>query len=234
MLKNGLKITMIGLKITIAMNNLFDRWQQLLKPYTSDENLTHDWFAQINQHYAEPIRHYHTLTHLEALFAWSDTYHAHLHHQNVVTFAIFYHDIIYNPQRSDNEEQSAKIAQNQLISLTKNPTLANRVAQFILATKTHAFSDLDESYKSDMSYFLDFDLSILGAANHDYQLYSQAIRQEYAHYPDAIYKVGRMNVLKYFLVKPRIYLTQDFQENLEKQARENLQGELELLESSKI
>lgn len=92
----------------------------------------------------------------------------------------------------------------------------------ILATKKHTLH-LDQ----DTNYFTDADLSILGQNWEDYLTYAENVRKEYAVFPDALYNPGRTKVLKHFLQMDRIFKTVYFYDKLEKQAKENIQREIE-------
>lgn len=52
--------------------------------------------------------------------------------------------------------------------------------------------------------------------------YHEGIRREYALVPDLIYNLKRKQALKRFLARERIFLTEEFRERYETQARENL------------
>ena len=81
----------------------------------------------------------------------------------------------------------------------------------------------------DAHCFLDWDLSVLGAAASIYDAYAAAIRREYAHVPEAAYRKGRGQVLDGFLAQPTIYRVAEFQRQWETPARINLQRELAAL-----
>jgi len=76
--------------------------------------------------------------------------------------------------------------------------------------------------------FTDADLSILGAEWPIYHNYTDQIRQEYAIYPDFMYKPGRKKVLLHFLKMERIFKTDYFYITFEAQAIKNIKQELEL------
>ena len=78
-----------------------------------------------------------------------------------------------------------------------------------------------------MYWFLDFDLAILAADTKTYQLYSEAIWQEYkTAYPKILYRMGRKKVLKNFLAREKLYFTKLFYSENEAKARANIQLEL--------
>lgn len=185
------------------------------------------FFAELIADYHTKNRHYHNLQHLVSLFEWSDAYAGHLQEQDVVELAIFYHDIIYNPLRQDNEARSAECAVRELQHLGVQEEKVNRVATFIRATAKHDLGDAAAA--SDLAYFLDFDLAILGSDWNVYQNYTRQIRKEYKVYPGFLYKQGRIKVLQAFLAKPHIFFTAAIREQLETKARSNMQRELEIL-----
>ncbi|MFN7116358.1 MAG: hypothetical protein ACK4TA_06125 [Saprospiraceae bacterium] len=159
----------------------------------------------------------------------SDEYKTHLQQKDIVDLAIFYHDVIYNPLRKDNEVRSAKRAVQELTQLKVAQEKIDLVEFYILATKTHDLQGF--SNESDLAYFLDFDLSVLGADRDTYLQYAKSIRKEYHIYPDLIYNPGRIKVLQHFLEKPTIYYTKAFREHREMQARINLQWEYQQLQA---
>ena len=74
--------------------------------------------------------------------------------------------------------------------------------------------------------FLDADLKILGTEEPAYLLYTEAVRKEYAMFPDLLFNRGRKAFLKNALATLRIYRTDKFFKTYEQQARKNLQNEL--------
>ena len=184
--------------------------------------------------YNEAQRAYHSLQHIEQLFAQFEQIKHVLNEPHIIALALFYHDVIYEPTRTDNELKSAEYAVDSLI-----PYLSAEQCQYIYAlimmTASHQIADIDEgsdkARKSDAAYLLDMDLSILGASWPEYEQYAQAVRQEYAHISNIDYRVGRIAVLKGLLAHPTLYLTDYYYARLEEQARENIKREIILLAS---
>ena len=141
---------------------------------------------------------------------------------------MLYHDVIYDPQRTDNEAASADYAKAALAALGATPVLVTRVAELIMATKHGASGPVPAG--RDCALLLDLDLAVLGGTPAAYCAYADAIRFEYAHVPDAAYRLGRTHVLKQFLATPHIYRTDDFRTRLEARARENIAHEIAGLE----
>jgi predicted metal-dependent HD superfamily phosphohydrolase len=84
----------------------------------------------------------------------------------------------------------------------------------------------DIPFKSDLQFFLDFDLSILAAHWDDYLQYTQAIRKEYRFYPGKMYRAGRNKFLRQCLQADFIFHTSVFRDHFEARARQNIEREL--------
>lgn len=140
---------------------------------------------------------------------------------NTLCFSIFYHDIIYNPERQDNEEQSAELAELRLKKLGLPDSSIRHCMGQIHATKSHAISE-----DTDTAFLLDIDLSVLGASAEVYSEYAAAIRKEYNMYPNHLYNPARKQVLQHFLHQEHIYKTPQLRKRCEASARQNLKEEL--------
>jgi predicted metal-dependent HD superfamily phosphohydrolase len=178
-------------------------------------------WLEIEDHYTEKGRHYHTLEHLRHLYAGLLLNKNAVSDWNAVLFALFYHDIIYSPTAKDNEEKSAELAARRLEELGAGTALIDKCRRLILATKKH-----EPGEDRDINLFTDADLSVLGASPEVYLRYAQNVRKEYSIYPDLLYKPGRKKVLQHFLDMPRIFKTPEFYGHYEAQARLNLAHEL--------
>jgi predicted metal-dependent HD superfamily phosphohydrolase len=181
-------------------------------------------WTDVVKEYGGRKRHYHNLDHLGNMLTHLESCRALINDWDCVLFALFYHDYVYQPTAKDNEEQSAEAAKTQLTSLKLSVEKIGIVAGMILATKSHNVSE-----NSDVNYFTDADLSILGASRNEYDQYTKDVRNEYSIYPDILYKPGRKKVLKHFLDMPAIFKTTFFRDRLEKTARENIAAELRAL-----
>ncbi|HSP84348.1 MAG TPA: hypothetical protein VLN09_01185, partial [Psychrobacter sp.] len=149
-----------------------------------------------------------------------------------IALALYYHDVIYNPRRSDNELESAEYAVEALKGYL-SAEQCQHIYALIMMTATHELHEcLDKDTVSDAAYLLDMDLSILGAPWSEYHQYAQAVRQEYAHVTKENYRVGRIAVLEKLLTHPTLYLTEYYHARLEEQARDNIKHEINLLRAS--
>ena len=188
-------------------------------------------WQDISVRYGEPQRAYHTLSHIEQLLVQFESIKHHLTAPYIVALALYYHDVIYDPTRVDNEQKSAEYAVGALSSYLRLEQCQDIYA-FIMMTANHQIDESIYSVEyssvkySDAAYLLDMDLSILGAPWPTYQQYAQAIRQEYAHVADDNYCDGRTAVLQGLLAHPKLYLTDYYYSQLEAQARDNIKREL--------
>ena len=193
-------------------------------------------WQDIATHYSEPTRAYHTLAHLRQLFSQFEQIKHKLCQPSIIALALFYHDVIYHPKCSDNELKSAEYA-SEVLSTYLTVAQTERIYHLIMMTAKHQLDDMnsingygyEQDFDSDAAYLLDMDLSILGAPWSKYEQYTKAVRQEYHHLTTADYRVGRTRVLEDLLDHPTLYLTGDYYQRLEAQARENIKREIALL-----
>jgi len=200
-----------------------ENFKSLFQNFSKDISLQENLWLEIKTYYSSKKRHYHNLSHLENLFSELFSIREKLEDWETIQFSIFYHDIIYNASRNDNEEKSAIVAIERLKEIGIPEDQILKCNHQILMTKSHEISD------ADTNYFTDADLSILGKSWEIYEEYYQQIRKEYRIYPDFIYNGGRKKALRHFLEMDRIFKTDYFFEKYEIQARQNLQKELEIL-----
>jgi predicted metal-dependent HD superfamily phosphohydrolase len=207
-----------------SIPDLAQLFTELARRYSTDEVLIDGLWAEISQAYSGPKRHYHTLVHLAALVTELQPHQAKIAAWDDLLFSVFYHDIVYDAVRSDNEEKSADLAVARLGRLGVPTARIEHCQAQILATKRH-----EASGDPDTDLLTDADLAILGQPWPSYQVYAQQVRAEYKIYPDLLYKPGRKKVLRHFLDKVRIYKTAPFFERYEMAARANLTQELAAL-----
>lgn len=196
----------------------------LLKNYTDNDRLKSELWTEIEENYSSKKRHYHTLQHLDNLLDQLTDVKEEIQNWNAILFTLYYHDIVYNPIKSDNEEKSAELAEKRMKQISVSIDTIELCKNQILATKSHI-----KSTDSDTNYFTDADLSVLGQNWDTYSLYYKNVRKEYYIYPDFVYNPGRKKVLNHFLSMDRIFKTNFFQNKFEIQAKQNLQKEIELL-----
>lgn len=203
-------------------------FKQLLTTTTATQTQIDTIWSEICNHYSSSDRHYHNLSHLENLLIHLTAVKYKIKKWPAVVFALVFHDVIYNPQKQNNEEKSAQMAENKLTELGIGERVISSCSQIILATKHH-----DNSDDSDTNIFIDADLSILGSKPEDYKQYSRNIRKEYAFYTDSDYNKGRLKLLQQFFERKKIYKSDYFSQKFEVKARENIKNEIRELQVMK-
>ena len=173
-------------------------------------------WEELVERYGESWRHYHTLEHiadcLERLDAWKSL----AQRPEEVELALWFHDAIYVPWKGSNEEKSAELARRRLEALGVPAKRRERIASYILATKTHEPAD------GDLGLLLDLDMSILGAPADRFDLYEQQIRREYAFVPRPLYRRKRRALLHELLNRANLFNHSPIRAELEERARKNL------------
>ena len=201
-------------------------WFTLCSKYTSNAELMETLYKELYRKYTGSGRHYHNLQHIRELIGLAEQYEQYLHDKDGVQFSIFYHDIIYNVLRKDNEQRSAVRAVKRLTELGVPASRVEAVGLFIEATKTHQVPETAPG-KTDLTLFLDFDMAILAAPWEAYSTYTGQVRREYRIYPDRLYKPGRKAFLQQTLQTTHIFHTAVFREQYEARARANMEKELQ-------
>jgi len=192
-----------------------DRWQRLWQS-AGGSGGAGVCYEQLTRAYAEPQRHYHNQQHIAECLAEFDGARHLARQPDAVELALWFHDAVYDPKASDNEEQSATLAKRCLEGAGSSP-LAATVAELVMVTKTH-----DAQAGPDAALMVDVDLSILGQSETRFAEYETQIRQEYGWVPKPIFNLKRKEIFRGFLQRPHIYTTQFFAAKYEEQARHNL------------
>ena len=183
--------------------------------------------------YNETQRAYHSLQHIQQLFSQFEQIKHQLREPHFIALALYYHDVIYDPRRSDNELKSAEYAVEALKGYL-SAEQCQHIYALIMMTASHELHEcLDKDTVSDAAYLLDMDLSILGTPWSEYQVYAQAVRQEYRHIANEDYRTGRIAVLQKLLAHPVLYLTAYYHNHFELQAGDNIKREISLLHASR-
>lgn len=188
-------------------------------------------YADIIKRYSSSGRHYHSIEHIYSMCDLWVKHKKDMLRPSFVFLAIIYHDVIYKSNRKDNEEQSAEYFHTIAFESKFNMQASEIVYVKDLIRYTEHNCFFAEKLHKDAQLLLDFDLSVLSKSEDVYSKYSKDIRQEYKRYASFLYKKGRLDVLKGFLQKDKIYLTKEFI-FFEEKARKNIENEINLLTSA--
>ncbi|HTJ96414.1 MAG TPA: N-methyl-D-aspartate receptor NMDAR2C subunit [Rhodocyclaceae bacterium] len=199
------------------MQNIFTRsWSRitlaLAAPGLADKG------EALQARYAEKWRKYHTLQHLDECLNWFEKSQHLVAQPVVVETALWFHDVIYLPRQSDNENQSAELATKLLSADGVADDVCQQVANLVMVTRHDGVPATP-----DEQLLVDIDLSILGAAPQRFSEYEAQVREEYAFVPGPLFRYKRRQILEAFQSRPRLYSTDFFYARLEQQARHNLE-----------
>ncbi len=208
------------------MAALTERWRQVAAHFDWPESLATEVRDELFARYQEPHRHYHSLEHVHSVLVALDELVAPGSPSAAARLAVWFHDAIYDGVAGDDEEASARLAEDRLSALGTPPEVTDSVASLVRATAGHATAQDDIEPESDMALMLDADLSILAAADPDYDRYVEQVRAEYAHVPPDRFDLGRRAVLAGLLARERLYLSAAGARRFEARARQNLAREL--------
>jgi predicted metal-dependent HD superfamily phosphohydrolase len=208
-----------------VIEKLAERWEavwQELRAHTIPEKS----FEDLVRAYSAPDHFYHTLAHIEDCLSIFDQTMFITVHPEEVELAIWFHDVVYNPKRDDNEQKSAEWAKAVINHAGLGSTPAKRISSYILATRHN-----QEITDVDAQCMVDVDLSILGREPEAFWKYEIDIRKEYAWVPSSTFGQRRIEILNGFLSRKSIYYHGIFRELFEQKARMNLVQAIEQLRS---
>ena len=203
------------------MSDLLRAWRDALPPSAPESSALRTG-TDLLARWSEPQRHYHTVEHLITVLEIVDGNADRAADPDAVRLAAWYHDAVYDPQRMDNEEASALLAEAALPLLGVPHIQVAEVARLVRLTASHDPVPGDRNG----GLLMDADLAILAAPQDRYRAYVAAVRREYAHLDDAVFAVGRAGVLNNLLSLPRLFHTPALRELWEDAARHNLSCEV--------
>jgi predicted metal-dependent HD superfamily phosphohydrolase len=199
--------------------DLVDRWTRLAGPRT--RALGNDLVAR----YAQEHRRYHDQAHLTAVLDLVDELAEYADDADAVRMAAWFHDAVYDPERSDNEELSAGLAERMLADTDLAADRIAEVVRLVRLTVTHDPAPGDRNGQ----VLCDADLAVLAAEPEAYAAYASAVREEYGFVPEELFRQGRAEVLRGLLGLPALFHTPRGRDRFEARARHNIETELLLL-----
>lgn len=140
--------------------------------------------------------------------------------------AIFYHDLVYDVNKINNEELSAKLMSEKLQGIGMNRRFVAGVSDLIMDTWKHQLGK-----HPDSGYIIDIDLFVgLGTDWEKFVDNRQNIDKEYSKkYNEKERMIGTIMFYNNMLNRKQIFLTDYFNSKYESQARENMKKGVELL-----
>jgi predicted metal-dependent HD superfamily phosphohydrolase len=195
---------------------LAERFASLWRECTNGQAPAESVWQQLKQHYQEPHRHYHTLSHLAQCLEQLDAAKAVIDEFNVTEMAIWFHDVIYRYGAGDNETLSADFFRERAASHMP-AEFVERVCEFIVATQHTGKAD-----DIGIAFMVDIDLSGFGLPWDDYLADSDALREEAPAISDEHYYQGKLRFLSELQRWPSLFQTEHFRKCLEPTAQTNI------------
>jgi predicted metal-dependent HD superfamily phosphohydrolase len=196
--------------------------------FVGDSAVAMAWFDSVLGRHRQLDRHYHDVRHVTWVVHHVVAMASHHPVTDIgaVIAAGFFHDAIYDPRRSDNEQQSAALAERALTEIGWESRRCQAVAAMVLATAEHEVAGVD----LDTQVLLAADLGVLAADPANYSDYVRAVRKEYAHVDDDGWRSGRAAVLHRLLRRESLFAPGLELTTWERRARANITAELATLE----
>ena len=198
----------------------FEAWAEL----AGDSPTSRTEWAAVVAAWSEPHRRYHDLAHLAAVLGLVGELAGAATDPDAVRLAAWYHDVVYDPRRGDNEAVSAERARAGLRGLVPTERV-EEVARLVLLTAGHDPAPDDVNG----AVLCDADLAVLAGPPEAYAAYASAVREEYGHLSDADFTAGRTAVLEHLLALPALYRLPAVAAGWTPRAKANLAAELALL-----
>ena len=198
-----------------TLNRFQSLWQRNLLAGARDDSAA--IYQRLLAAYQEAHRHYHSLRHIEHCLGVFEQCKSLLQNSDAVELAIWFHDVILESGRHDNEARSAQLYL-ELSAGVQHEGMRRLVERLIMAT-LHDGGSLEDA---DSIYLVDIDLSSFGLPWPEFLRDSLDLRAENPHLCDAEYHLNQTGFQRGLLARPRFYLSDFFCERLEKQARANL------------
>jgi predicted metal-dependent HD superfamily phosphohydrolase len=194
---------------------LLSRWNEVLPGHDA-------LFLDLLDRWGEEHRRYHGRTHLLAVLEALDLLTEPDRPPRAVVLAAWFHDAVYRGIAGQDEEESARLAEDRLRHAGLPADEVDEVARLVRLTADH----LPEPEDDAGALLCDADLSVLGGEPAAYARYLAAVRQDFAHIGDADFAAGRAAVVRGLLLHDPLFATSRARELWLEAARRNLRGEL--------
>ncbi|WP_427129001.1 DUF4031 domain-containing protein [Pseudarthrobacter sp. S9] len=194
---------------------LLNRWSEVLPGHDA-------LFLDLLDRWGEGHRKYHGRTHLLAVLEALDLLADPAAPPRTVLLAAWFHDAVYRGVADQDEEESARLAEDRLRHAGLPAAEVDEVARLVRLTAGHRPAPGDDAG----ALLSDADLSVLGGEPEAYGRYLAAVREDFAHIGDADFAAGRAAVVRQLLQLEPLFHTSRGRELWQAAARRNLRGEL--------
>ncbi len=206
-------------------------------------------FEEIIAKYCGNGRYYHTLTHIEAMLRELDVIKDQKWFKELdvdlkaIKMAVIFHDFEYTfGSGGENEDKSAKAAEEICLRLRQGDKFSEKVKDLILTTKDYQAEQSDDNAR----ILSDLDRAVWGSAQKITGFSMQEVKKRLFHkfehnirrehdkeYDDKNYVDERLDALEKFKAMDDIYELEYFREKYGKEARENIKNLIVALKTEK-
>ncbi|UVJ39095.1 DUF4031 domain-containing protein [Arthrobacter sp. CJ23] len=215
LIASGLRIPARGRSKSLTVP-LMARWNQTFPGHKA-------LGRELLERWGEDGRSYHSRTHLLAVLEALDLLTEPALPARRVTLAAWFHDAVYEGVAGQDEEDSARLAEEKLSAAGLPAEDVAEVARLVRLTAKHN----PEPHDAAGALLCDADLSVLGGEPDEYARYLAAVRQDYAHVSDDDFAKGRAAVVRHLLALDPLFHGERAKELWLDAARRNLAAELE-------
>ena len=174
-------------------------------------------FDELDARYGEPHRRYHTAAHIEHCLRCFDLAADRMDEPDAVEMALWFHDAVYDVPTQGNERRSAELFAARADG--RGPErFRSKVYRLIMVTE-----HCDSPETLDESFIVDIDLSGFGLPWDEFIRDSRAVREEFAHVPDAEFYSNQKKFIASLTARPAFCFTEFFRDRHEARARENME-----------
>jgi predicted metal-dependent HD superfamily phosphohydrolase len=201
------------------------RFRQLCMRLGGEMPKADAWFGVLWANYEEPGRAYHTMKHhiRRALEQLDAGYPVEWGNHDMIEFALWFHDVIYDGRRHDNERRSADMAWMAAEDIDVSNVQFHKDVEVLIMATTHEAEPMHGPLYEERCWITDIDLQGLGSSPEEFDENGRLIRQEYAFATDEQYAEGRRAFAQKMLAREHIFSTARFRLAYESQARQNLE-----------
>ncbi|XP_043251507.1 uncharacterized protein LOC122396857 [Colletes gigas] len=197
-----------------------------------DSAICDTWFTKLQEAYSEEKRTYHNLDSLREKLNCYYEIKDKLKNPQAVLLALFFQNFEYGSKALDGENKNLEHFNAFAEEAEISPDAQLRVCKLldVAAINSTAAHKIRNAFgEGDCHYLLDLNMAVLGSSSESYAEYREKIRGEYSFLSEPMYTALRLKVLQNFVQIPNIFATKEFRTKYEKQARLNIQAEVELL-----
>jgi predicted metal-dependent HD superfamily phosphohydrolase len=180
-------------------------------------------FSGIEASYGEAHRRYHTGAHIDHCLRQFDLARDDMEDADAIELALWFHDVEYDPDASDNELMSAERFRQAADGLMDGP-FVEQVYRLILTTIHNGPPGMP-----DEKFVVDIDLSSFGLPWDEFTRDSRNVRREFPKVNDQDFAQKNSGFLQRLLNRSNVYSTDFFRQHLEARARENMQKQIVFL-----